>query len=324
MWLAVGGAGYIGSHLVNYWQRNRVQVCVLDNLSTGSQERIPEGVPFVQGDAKDPDTVTSVIADFHVNGIVHFAAKKHARESMTQPLEYWRENIVTLLSVLHAATCTGIRHVILSSSCSVYGEVSRPPVEASSPTAPVSPYGKSKLAAEEVLFDWAHATGAAVSALRYFNVIGNGDFLGAADNSTECLIPSVTRAIFDGKPPQIMGADFNTRDGTAERDYLDVRDLSYAHALVAQDLKRGKQAVSAGKCLNVSRGQPASVKSIVEVIADETGWKGPISFTSRHPGDPESVWAAPSPELLQLGWFAGYAIPDSIRSHVRGSAFWNL
>jgi UDP-glucose 4-epimerase len=311
-WLVIGGAGYIGSHLVHLWANRNVPVVVLDDLSTGRLASLPQGVPVVHADARDSARVERALSEFAIRGIVHLAARKHARESVQEPLAYWRTNLGALMNVLEAAEGRNVRRFLLSSSCSVYGSAGE--VTTSTALNPQSPYGRTKVMSEALLKDWTRTSGGTWAALRYFNVIGNAEFPNAPDRSSECLVPAASREIRAGERPMIFGADFPTPDGTAMRDYLDVRDIATAHAVVAADLESA--ALTHGQVLNVSTGSPTSVRTILDVITKETNWSGTPDVSARRTGDPERIWAQPSPELHALGWTPTFSIQESIHAHV--------
>lgn len=313
-WLIVGGAGYIGSHLTHYWRGVGTQVVVLDDLSTGRAESVPSDVPLVVGNACDPTSVAEVMVAHSITGVVHLAARKHARESVRLPLEYWRTNIAALLGVLQAADHCDISAFLLSSSCSVYGSAGE--VSPDTPLRPQSPYGRTKALSETIVRDWARSKQRRWAALRYFNVIGNAAFAFAPDRSDECLVPVATQRVRSGLVPMIFGADFPTPDGTALRDYVDVRDLARAHVLVAEDLGRGTLSTANDSILNVSSGEPTSVRRIVEAIRSELDWQGDPDVTPRRAGDPDRVWAQPSNTLHELGWAPEFSVEQSVQAHV--------
>lgn len=313
-WLIVGGAGYIGSHIVHQLYDAGLPVVVLDNLSSGDARALPGGVHLEVADACDTSAVETVMRKYSVSGVVHLAAYKHARESVANPLQYWRNNLGALLGVLEAATSSPVQWFLLSSSCSVYGSAGE--VRTDTPLNPESPYASTKAASESLLEDWARTTGVPWAVLRYFNVVGNADFPFAPDRSTECLIPAITKRIQAGKRPLVFGADFDTPDGSALRDYVDVRDLARAHAVVAQDLSRNANGLSRGKALNVSTGSPTSVLTIAQLVSELMNWSEPPEILNRRTGDPDKVWTTPSPELASLGWAPSFSLRESIRSHV--------
>ena len=313
-WLVVGGAGYIGSHIVHHLHAVGKDVVVLDDLSSGRAESVPSSVPLLVADAADAQQVLEVVGTRSVTGIIHLAARKHARESLTNPLDYWRVNLGALLGLLEAAQSWPVKWVLLSSSCSVYGSAGE--VSDETPVAPVSPYGATKVASEMLLKDWAQSRSAKWAALRYFNVIGNAEFPMAPDRSSECLVPVVTRRIRQGEAPIVFGGDFETPDGSAMRDYIDVRDVAAAHAAVAGYLNSPLDYRDSGFAANVSTGAPVSVHSIVASLAAATGWQGPAQIMDRREGDPDRIWSRPSPRLTELGWRPQFSLDESITSHV--------
>lgn len=313
-WLVVGGAGYVGSHIVHHLHTEGKDIVVLDDLSSGRAESVPSGVPLAVADAADRRQVLEVIGSRSVTGVIHLAARKHARESMAHPLDYWRANLGALLGVLEAAQSWPVRWVLLSSSCSVYGSAGE--VSDETPLAPVSPYGSTKVASEMLLREWAQSRSAKWAALRYFNVIGNANFPMAPDRSSECLVPAVTRRMRQGEPPIIFGADQATPDGSALRDYIDVRDVAAAHAIVAGYLDVPSDNPCAGFSANVSTGTPVSVHAIVASLASGLGWQGAAQTKDRRDGDPDRIWARPSPRLTELGWRPKFSLHESIMSHI--------
>lgn len=314
-WLIVGGAGFIGSHVTHHLAQEGFPLVVLDDLSTGRSESIPDGIPLEVADASDSRRVSAIMERYSVSGVIHLAALKHARESVERPLEYWKANVGTLLGVLQAADMVEIDWFLLSSSCSVYGSAGKVWDRAS--FDPQSPYGATKVASEMLVRDWCLSRTVPWVALRYFNVIGNADFPFAPDRSSECLVPVVARTIRDGRVPTIFGTDFETPDGTALRDYIDVRDVAAAHAIVARELAIDGDRLVRNRALNIATGQPTSVLQLVQGVADALEWTAEPSKSQRRPGDPERVWAEPSPELSSLGWIPKHSIHDAIHSFVR-------
>lgn len=313
-WLVVGGAGYVGSHVVHHLHAEGKDVVVLDDLSSGRAESVPSGVPLLVADAADAKQVLGVMGSRSVTGVIHLAARKHARESMTHPLGYWRTNLGTLLGVLESAQSWPIKWILLSSSCSVYGSAGE--VCDETPLAPVSPYGSTKVASEMLVREWAQSRSVRWAALRYFNVIGNAEFPMAPDRSSECIVPAVTRRLRQGESPVVFGGDFATPDGSAMRDYIDVRDVAAAHTVVATHLDTAPGSHYEGFACNVSTGTPVSVYSIVDSLASATGWQGTVRTVDRRSGDPDLVWARPSSRLTALGWRPSFSLVDSVLSHV--------
>ena len=311
-WLLVGGAGYVGAHVADAFGRAGIPHVVLDNLSTGLPVRLPTATRLVEGDARDIDVVAQCIRDFRVAGIVHLAALKNARESVVQASRYWHTNIGALSGVLTAmAQERRVRSFVLSSSCSVYGSISG--ATTNSPLRPESPYGKTKVVSEEMVTDCALELGYSWTSLRYFNVIGCGDFANSYDIDDRCLIPQVTRSIRENRSPKIFGNGHPTPDGTCLRDYIDVRDVAEAHVLAA--VTSTDVAVGHGRVVNLSSGAP---RSVLEVVTEMLRLSGSCLAPDLQParaGDPYAAWAEPSDVGLP-GWRAKYSLSDSIRSHL--------
>lgn len=307
-WLITGGAGYIGSHVIRELINEGNQVVVVDNLSTGFKERIPEMVSFYKLDCKDKKSLVKIATKHKIEGIIHLAAYKHARESLLFPLKYWDNNINAMLGVLSLVETGIVNRFVLSSSCSVYG--SNPNTTEYSPLNPKSPYGYTKLVCERMLQDLAKVHDCTYSILRYFNIIGCGDFNLAQDTSSQCLVPRIFEKFKSGSPIEIYGKGLPTRDGTPIRDYLDVRDLAMAHTLIAKNLKKGMEVI------NISSGRPTTVMEIVSSAINVTGLVGhEINFLEQNSADPSEIWGVTSNILLTHGWKAKRDLSDSLQSH---------
>jgi UDP-glucose 4-epimerase len=307
-WLLIGGAGFIGSHVAKLLSEFGVTVHVLDNLSTGIRSRVESFTNLHVGDARDPNLIIKLCREFEVYGIINLAAFMQARESVRDPIKYWTNNFGVSLALVEAIKSLDLRKVILSSSCSVYGNL----VNATEDSAlnPLSPYALTKVASEQILEQACREKKIEFVSLRYFNVIGGGDYPNSIDTKPETLIPSVCRKVFEGRNPIIFGKTLLTKDGTCERDYIDVRDLSDAHLKVCLHKQKFANAY-----INVSTGNAVSVKEIVEKILEISGKNLEIIYENAKPGDPEKVSAVPSHELLDLGWVPKYSLIDSISSH---------
>lgn len=311
-WLVTGGAGYIGAHVVRAFSKAGIEVVVLDDLSTGFRQRIPEGLPFIQGDASNADLVHDALLTYSVVGVVHLAAYKHARESVRDPVLYWGNNMRAMLGVIEALDATSVRHFVLSSSCSIYGASG--PVDSLTPANPLSPYARTKQLCEQILDDCGGTLGLSWLALRYFNVIGNDRFPWAHDTSAECLVPATVARVLRGEPATVYGTDFSTPDGTALRDYVDVRDLASAHLAAARYLMAGE---SVGMALDIGTGAPLSVLEVVQAIYDELGQTLCVCDAGRASADPSAVWSNASTIRSLLGWTPTHDLHSSIREHVR-------
>lgn len=317
VWMVVGGAGYIGSHVVRELTAHGSPCVVLDDLSTGMRESVPQTVELIVGDASDPTVVRDAVHQYDVNGVVHLAARKMARESRRRPLDYWSTNVGTMLGVLNGVAGTSVRRFILSSSCSIFGSAGQ--VDEQQQPRPQSPYARTKLVSEWILEDFALQYPISWTALRYFNVIGNSDFPSSVDRCGECIVPAAARRIRTGKQPEIFGSTFDTPDGTALRDYVDVRDLAVAHRLVADSLVAPGTAV-AGQHLNVGTGSPTSVQYVLDELATRLEWKGGFLRRERAAADPDRIWAVPSPILHALGWSPRYSVSESIAAFCDASS----
>lgn len=308
-WLVVGGAGYIGSHVVRSLGRAGEKVFILDNLSSGYKSRIEPGVDFFAGDARDSELVREIILQNQIDGVIHLAAYKQARESLNDPLKYWENNIESCLGVLTGIRNTTVKQFVLSSSCSVYGSAGF--VTDESARNPISPYGRTKSSSEDMVRDCCNSFGINWGILRYFNVIGCDNFDFAHDDSLECVVPAMTRKIESKQDIEIYGNSFNTPDGTALRDYVDVRDLADAHTCIALKMKMG----TGNYVINISTGIPISVLQIANSLLEVSCSDSRVIFTDSQVSDPDRIWGNPSQILLELGWRANFSLSESIQSH---------
>src|SRR3954466_1714261 len=238
-WLGTGGAGYIGAHVVRAFGEVGLDTVVVDDLSSGHREFVPDGVPFVEGTILDTDLLIRTLREHWVEGVVHVAAFKYAGVSVERPLHTYEQNVSGTLSVLRAMEQAGVDKVVLSSSAATYGTPDVDTVTESTRTAPESPYGESKLVGEWLLRDQATAKGLRHTSMRYFNVVGSGT-PEVYDTSPHNLFPLVIEALIAGRRPVIYGDDYPTPDGTCLRDYIHVADLALSHVAAAQALTDGR------------------------------------------------------------------------------------
>jgi UDP-glucose 4-epimerase len=308
-WLVTGGAGYIGAHVVRALQSSGRSVVVMDDLSAGIERNIPDGVPFIHASVLDRAAVEACLRDHGVQGVIHLAAKKAAGESVHMPLEYYRENVLGVLSVLEAMRAADVRSFVYSSSAAVYGTPMSNPISEDFPLHPESPYGETKVVGEWLARDAGVAHGLSWIALRYFNVAGAAsDDLG--DRSVNNLIPMVFRALGEGERPQIFGDDYPTPDGTCIRDYIHVSDLADAHIAAAARCENEHMAVA----LNVGRGIGSSVREVMDVIGEVIGRDVDARVVARRAGDPPASTAATALIAEMLGWQARYDLRDMVSS----------
>jgi UDP-glucose 4-epimerase len=319
MWLVTGGAGYIGSHVVRALLADGQRVCVVDDLSSGIADRVPANVQLEVFNVLDTSSLAHVLADLHVDGVIHLAARKAAGESVEQPLFYHRENSAGMLSLLEAMDAAGVHKLVYSSSAAVYGEpVDTDPLRETSPTAPTNPYGTSKLIGEMMIRDAAGPMALSWAALRYFNVAGAGA-PELSDTSANNLIPLLLRAWKAQRPAKIFGADYPTPDGTCIRDYIHVVDLAEAHVAACRLLtEAAAKGDRVGVALNIGTGTGSSVREVIDSMSKSLGATLPAEESQRRQGDPSIVQADPGQALQLLGWKSRHTLDDMTASAVAG------
>ena len=298
--LVTGGAGYIGSETVRYFMEMGLEPIVLDNLSTGSADSTP-GAILYEGDIANEALVSSILSEHQIETVVHFAASKNVGESMTNPEKYWRNNVMGTSALLDQMAANGVKKIVFSSSCSVYGNPTRLPVTEDERLDPQSVYAESKLICERMLHWHSLARGLKAVSLRYFNAAGaslDGRF-GEDWNRSENLIPKALRALLTEEVTlEIYGTDYETLDGTAIRDYVHVRDLAVAHykALYFLATHDGHTPV------NIGSGKGSSVMEIITAAEQLSKLQLSSRTTARRPGDPEAVYANYSLAEEVLDW----------------------
>ncbi|BAJ29111.1 MULTISPECIES: UDP-glucose 4-epimerase GalE [Kitasatospora] len=312
-WLITGGAGYIGGHVVKELAEAGEPVVVLDDLSSGSADRLPAGVPLVVGSTLDRPLLDKVIAEHGVTGILHIAAKKQVGESVSEPLHYYQENVEGLRLVLEAAVAGGVRRILLSSSAAVYGMPDVDLVTESTPCAPINPYGETKLVGEWLLNASATAYGMSTVALRYFNVAGAAS-PELSDEGVTNLVPMVFERLAAGQPPRVFGADYPTPDGTCVRDFIHVSDIASAHLAAVRRLNAAGPQERVNLALNIGRGEGVSVREMLAEIGAVTGLDTTPEITPRRAGDPARVVAAADLIRQELGWSARHDVREMVAS----------
>jgi UDP-glucose 4-epimerase len=307
-WLLTGGAGYIGAHVLRAFRTAGLDVVVLDDLSTGTAERVPPDVPLIRASVLDRDAVELVLREYGVTGVVHLAGKKAVEQSVREPLRYYRENGGGLLALLQGMEGAGVRRLVFSSSAAVYGEPALSPVKEEGPTVPVSPYGRSKLLGEWMVGDAARTGMIGAVSLRYFNVVGCAE-PALADSGSSNLFPRVLDAIEQQERPVVFGTDYPTPDGSCVRDYIHVADLARAH-VAATDLT----APGTHHVLNVGCGRGYTVLEVLQMFAEVTGLDRPPRLSARRPGDPPAMVADPGRAQTLLGWSAEHGLREMVAS----------
>ncbi len=309
-WLVTGGAGYIGAHVVRALLDAGLEAVVLDDLSSGHERFVPEGVPFVRASILDADAVDRAIVENGVTGVIHVAGFKYAGVSVQRPLHTYEQNVTGMITLLEAMQRHGVDRCVFSSSAAVYGAVDVDLVTEGTPKAPASPYGESKLIGEWLLADQEVAAGLRHTSLRYFNVVGSGD-PAVFDTSPHNLFPLVFEALLEGRAPRINGTDYPTPDGTCVRDYIHVADLALAHVAAARRLDAGEPLERA---YNLGSGDGVSVRQIMDAMAAETGIAFDPEIGPRRPGDPPRIVASGELAARDLDWRMRHSLAEMVRS----------
>jgi UDP-arabinose 4-epimerase len=300
--LVTGGAGYVGSHVCKRLHGAGYLPVTLDNLATGHDWAVKWG-PLEVGDVRDGGFVETTMLRYRVTAVLHFAALSLVGQSARQPLDYYDVNVNGALSLAMAMRSRGVRHLVYSSTCAVYGMPERMPITEDAPTLPVNVYGRTKLAAENLFADLARAGEIDVVSLRYFNAAGadrDGE-IGEAHDPESHLIPLAIKASVGGGPAlQLYGTDYPTPDGTCLRDYIHVEDLAAAH-LKALDLLKAKGGSHA---FNLGTGQGVSVREVLASVARLAGTAPAAVEAPRREGDATMLYASPEKARRELGWSA--------------------
>jgi len=312
--LVTGGAGYIGSHMVQALVEAGEDVVVIDNLSTGFSQFLPQNVPLFIGDAGDENLVEGVISAHGVESVIHFAGSVVVPESMRDPLAYYRNNTMTTRSLLNAAVKSGVGRFIFSSTAAVYGNPDQVPVPESAPTRPLSPYGSSKLMAEIMLHDVASAHDMRYVALRYFNVAGADPRarMGLATvGATHLLKIAVEAATGQRAKIDVFGTDYPTPDGSCIRDFIHVTDLAQVHRAALSYLRGG----GASMTLNCGYGRGYSVLETIEAVRKVAGRNFAVQYGPRRPGDIMTMIADTGRMRATLDWTPQYDDLETIARH---------
>jgi UDP-glucose 4-epimerase len=312
--LVTGGAGYIGSHMVHELTDAGEAAVVLDNLSTGFRFLIPGAVPFVAGSTGDGELVAKIIQRYGITDIIHFAASVVVPDSVSDPLAYYANNTMNTCTLLRAAVQAGVKNFIFSSTAAVYGNPTQLPVREDAVTAPISPYGSSKLMSEILLHDAGKAYGLRFVILRYFNVAGadpKGRTGQSTPQATHLIKVACETALGKRAKLDVFGTDYPTPDGTCIRDYIHVSDLARAHSAALGYLRRGGASIT----FNCGYGRGASVIEVIEAVARANGRDFPVELRGRRAGDPMALVADVSRIRASLDWRPQYQDLDTIVAH---------
>jgi UDP-arabinose 4-epimerase len=316
--LVTGGAGYVGSHVCKALDRAGFLPVTLDNLATGHRWAVKWG-PLEVADIRDSDRVETVLRRYRATAVLHFAALSLVGASAKQPFDYYDVNVNGALSLSLAMKQCGLRRLVFSSTCAVYGMPETMPIVEDAPTLPVNVYGRTKLAAENLFSDLARAGTLDVVMLRYFNASGadrDGE-IGEAHDPESHLIPLAIQATLgEGGPLSLFGTDYPTPDGTCLRDYIHVEDLAEAHikALQLLDTRSGVHA------FNLGTGIGVSVREVLAAVGKLAGKSVPVIESPRREGDPPQLYASPAKAERELGWRAA---STNIESMVGSAINWH-
>ena len=303
--LVVGGAGYIGSHMVKQLLDSGHDVSALDNLSNGHRDAVLDG-HFIEGDVGDRELVTQLMTATRFDAVMHFASFIEVGESVRDPAGYYQNNVVNTKTLLDAMLDCGIKHFIFSSTAAIFGEPLYTPIDEAHPKDPINPYGRSKLMVEHLLEDYDRAYGLKSVALRYFNAAGAdpGGQIGERHDPETHLIPLVLQAASGRREfISIFGEDYDTPDGTCVRDYVHVNDLCNAHLLALEFLQSGQQS---GR-FNLGNGQGFSVRQVIDCARQVTGVDFSVRQEKPREGDPAVLVADSTRAKTELGWNPQYA-----------------
>jgi UDP-glucose 4-epimerase len=318
--LVTGGAGYIGSHTLVELLTEGHEAFIIDNLSNGHEEALSrvkqlanKDFGFAKGDIRDRDAVDEAFAEFKPEAVIHFAGLKAVGESVEQPLTYYENNVAGSVELLKAMDAHNCKKIVFSSSATVYGTPQYLPLDEDHPVAPVNPYGQTKLMVENILKDWAH-DGRSATALRYFNPVGSHVSGRIGEDPRDIpnnLMPYIAQvAIGKREALQIFGDDYETRDGTGERDYIHVTDLARAHIAAL-----GNMSEADGFAVyNVGTGEGTTVKELLAAYGEAVGRELPFETDARRAGDIASSVASPKKANEVLNWSATLSVHDATSS----------
>ncbi|MBU6211787.1 MAG: UDP-glucose 4-epimerase GalE [Gammaproteobacteria bacterium] len=311
--LVVGGAGYIGSHMVKLLGERRCAVTTLDDLSSGHRDAVLTG-DFVQGDMADTELLRSLFARRKYDAVMHFASFIEVGESVREPAKYYRNNVANTLTLLSAMREAGVDRFIFSSTAAIFGTPQYVPIDERHPRAPINPYGRTKNMVEDVLGDYERAYGLRSVCLRYFNAAGadpQGKLSERHDPESH-LIPLALQAASGRRAGlSVYGTDYDTPDGTCIRDYVHVSDLCEAHWLALESLRDG----ASSQAYNLGNGNGFSVLEVIETAKKVTGVDFAVKHEERRAGDPPRLVADSSAIKSRLGWSPRYADLDTIVAH---------
>lgn len=311
--LVVGGAGYIGSHMVKRLGQLGCDVTTMDNLSSGHRDAVLNG-RFVEADIADKAALQQLMASSQFDAVMHFASFIQVAESVQKPAKYYENNVTNTLNLLDAMRIAGVQRFIFSSTAATFGEPQYIPIDEKHPQQPINPYGRSKLMIEQILEDYDKAYGLKSVCLRYFNAAGadpEGQ-LGERHDPETHLIPLVLQAAAGRRPHiSVFGRDYDTPDGTCIRDYIHINDLCEAHWLALQSLMQG----AGSQRYNLGNGNGFSVQEVIDSARRVTGKEISVQDAPRRAGDPARLVADATLARQQLGWTPQFTELDLMVAH---------
>ncbi len=310
--LVVGGAGYIGSHVVKMLAAQGYNPVVYDNLSKGHREAV-QGHPFELGDLGDKARLAEVFKKYAIEAVMHFAAFIEVGESVQDPSKYYHNNVAKVLNLLDAMYENAVHYFVFSSTAATFGEPIHPKIDENHPQKPINPYGNTKLMVEKMLEDFDTAYGLKSVALRYFNASGADDSgeIGESHTPETHLIPLVLQAAAGKRPCiRVFGTDYPTPDGTCVRDYVHVNDLARAHILALEKMAQENQSLR----YNLGSGNGQSVAELIAQAKEVTGVDFKVEYKGRRAGDPAVLVAESAKAARELGWKPQYDLKQIIQT----------
>jgi UDP-glucose 4-epimerase len=311
--LVTGGAGYIGSHVVRMLLEKNFEVIVIDNLSRGHKESIPDSIPFEKVDLLEYQKLQSIISKYQIDAVIHFAAFAYVGESVENPGLYYTNNVVGSINLINVLNSCNVKNIVFSSTCSLYGNPEHIPISENESLKPINTYAKTKYMIENVLSDFEYSHNIKYASLRYFNAAG-ADFsgvIGESHNPEPHLIPIVLQtALGKREKVSINGDDYSTKDGTCIRDYIHVIDLAEAHLKALEYLNENNKSI----IVNLGTGSGYSVKEIIDYAREITSREINSVIGPRRTGDPAVLIADNKKAKDILGWIPKYGLKEIISS----------
>lgn len=308
--LIAGGAGYIGSHAAKALRLAGREPIVLDDLSCGHEHAVRWG-PLVKADIRDPEAVRAAIRKYQPEAVMQFAARIEVGEGEKNPAHFYDNNVAGTLNLVRVMMEEGVRNLVFSSTCAIYGDPEKLPLSEDLPKRPVSTYGRTKLMTETMLEDISRAHGLNFAALRYFNAAGadpDGEIGEEHDPETHLIPNALKAAVGLGGPMKLFGTDYPTPDGTCIRDFVHVTDLAHAHILAADRIAASNTNLQ----LNLGSGEKCTVLDVLKAVERVTGRPVPVTVAPRRPGDAVALYADTAKVFREIGWTPRLSDIDTI------------